>query len=308
MKKITLLVVVFLFALYSKAQPPIQEFNFNGTLNNLKNDVLFSGNVKFAIDRFGKVNSAINVDNSSIEATILNLPLGNSSRTISVWVKYNDLANTNYIWGYGSFYSARYFGLFQQKAKDSTSDLNLVGYGMDNDVAVATTVLPNTWYHYVVTYDGLTSKIYRNGVLIKSSVSTRKLTSGIVFSIGKMGTLVSIDADIDDLKIYDIALVENEVKALYVKESNMVASKMSTASSDDRSADMEIDAKAVKTVAGTKQNAVSANKEELRVDKSSEIFSTKGLKVFSGGTNGIDISALPEGTYLLKITNSSTKN
>ena len=76
-------------------------------LSNTKNDISFSGDAKFVKDRTGVANGAIRVTNSAIEATIPNLPLSNSQRTVSIWVKYNDIATANYIWGYGSSYNAR---------------------------------------------------------------------------------------------------------------------------------------------------------------------------------------------------------
>lgn len=215
MKKMTLLAVVFLFTFSIKAQKAIHEFDFNGSFSNAKNDVSFSGNATFVNDRTGVPNRAIRVVNSYIEATVLNLPVANSSRTVSVWVKYNDLTKENYIWGYGSSYNARYFGLIQQKATDSRSSLNLAGSGDENDISVTTTVHPDTWYNYTVTYDGLTSKIYKNGELIRALEGPRKLTSGIIFSIGKKGASVSINADIDDLRLYDVALSDEEVVSLY---------------------------------------------------------------------------------------------
>lgn len=230
MKKIVLLIVMLLFTYAVNAQTPIQTFNFNGTLGNMNNDILFSGNAIFVNDRTGAANSAVRVTNSAIEATVLNLPVANSSRTVSIWVKYNDVTSVNYIWGYGSSYNARYFGLLQQSTESSKSDLNLAGWGPANDVIVTTSVDPNTWYNYVVTYDGLTSKIYRNGELIKSSISPRKLTSGIVFNIGKMGTSVSINADIDDLKIYDVALSSEEVTGLYNSSSVLAPNNGAVAS------------------------------------------------------------------------------
>ena len=305
MKKIVL-IVALVFSFQINAQTPIQEFNFNGSLSNTNNDISFSGAAKFVSDRTGVANSAIRITNNVMEATVLNLPVANSSRTVSIWVKYNDITNANYIWGYGSSYNARYFGLLQQSTTTSKSDLNLAGWGPANDAIVTTTVAPNTWYNYVVTYDGLTSKIYRNGELIKSSLSPRKLTSGIVFSIGKMGSSVSINADIDDLKIYDAALSSDEVVGLYNSSSVLAPNdlaEVSTAKSGGKNGGV----KAVKTskIAPAKQELVLSNPVETTVVKSSEIFSTQGLKVFAGNKNQIDISTLPEGTYLLKVTNSS---
>jgi hypothetical protein len=302
MKKLLLLTVVFVFTFLANAQTPIQEFNFDRTFSNTKNDISFSGDAKFVSDRTGVANGAIRVTNSAIEATILNLPVANSQRTVSIWVKYNDIATANYVWGYGSSYNARYFGLLQQSTITTKSDLNLAGWGPTNDVIVTTTIAQNTWYNYVVTYDGLTSKIYRNGELIKSSISPRKLTSGIVFAIGKMGKIVSINADIDDLKIYDVALSDDKVAELYNSSPVLAPNDVSVVNSTAK----KTGKKGVQSnTAPVKQEVVLSSPFETTVIKSSEIYSTQGLKVYSGNKNQIDITTLPEGTYLLKVTNSN---
>ncbi|WP_281225804.1 LamG domain-containing protein [Flavobacterium aquiphilum] len=233
MKKIAILAVMLVFTYLSYAQTPIQEFNFNGTLSNIKNDVSFSGNAKFVNNRFGAVKSAIRVVNNSIEATIFDLPQANSSRTVSIWIKYNGLASPNYILGYGAP-GSKYFGLNLQTPMVTTSDLNLVS---NDEVKVVTYVMPNAWYNYVVTYDGNTSKIYRNGVLIKSSTAKKKLTSGNVFSIGRMNGSVSINADIDDLKIYNVALTEKEVLALYKGNLSMASTDALAVNSNNKALD-----------------------------------------------------------------------
>jgi hypothetical protein len=304
-KNLLLLIIVFVLVFHAYAQTPIQEFNFNGNRSNAENNNSFLGVAKFVNDRTGAANSAIRVYNTVLEVTIPNLPLSNKARTVSVWIKYNDLSVTNYIWGYGSTFNAHYFGLLQQSTISSKSDLNLAGWGSANDAIVTISVAANTWYNYTVTYDGLTSKIYRNGELIRSSISPRKLTSGIVFSIGKMGDAVSIDADIDDLKIYDEALSPEEVADLYNNSSVLAPNEVATVS-----AIPTIIATAKKTPLDSNTNAVKKQEVILTVPmetvvvKSSEIFSTQGQKVISTNKNNIDISTLPEGTYLLKVTNS----
>jgi hypothetical protein len=307
MKKFLLLVVT-VFVFHVSAQTPIQEFNFNGNRSNTQNSNSFLGVAKFVNDRTGLANSAIRVVNSPLEVTMPDLPLSNASRTISIWVKYNDITAANYIWGYGSSYNAQYFGLLQQSTTTSKSDLNLACWGPANDAIVNTSIAINTWYNYTVTYDGLTSKIYRNGELIKSTISPRKLTSGIVFAIGRMGTSISINADIDDLKIYNVALSSEQVAELYNSSSvlapNDVAVVNSPVVNTVATTVKKGTAKPGKTVVA-KQQVVLSNPIETTVVKSSEVFSTQGIKVISSSKNDIDISALPEGTYLLKVTNSS---
>jgi hypothetical protein len=299
MKKIILLTVMLVFSFPVNAQTAIQEFNFNGTLSNTKNDISFSGTAKFVKDRTGTVNNAIRITNTILEATISNLPLSNATRTVSIWVKYNDVSVANYIWGYGSLTSAQYFGLLQQSTTNTKSDLNLAGWGPTNDVIVTTTIASGIWYNYTVTYDGLTSKIYRNGELIKSSISPRKLTSAVVFGIGKMGSATSMNADIDDLKIYDVALSPQEVASIYESDSKAIVN-------DDvamLTITKGIAKKGSVNKVPTKTSVVLPTSLETINVKVSEIYSSEGLKVLSGDKSKIDIATLPEGTYLLKVSN-----
>jgi len=171
---------------------------------------------------------------------------------------------------------------------------------------VATTIAKDTWYNYVVTYDGLTSKIYSNGKLIKASISPRKLTSGIVFAIGRMGTSVSINADIDDLKIYDVVLSGDEVARLYNNTSVLAPNDFEVVNTRKKDGQIGTE-ESIKTSnsVSVKPELVLSNPMETTVIKSSEIYSKQGEKLFSGNKNQIDITTLPEGTYLLKVTNST---
>lgn len=302
MKKIFLFTLLFVFFITANAQTAIQEFNFNGTLNNLANNVTFSGTAYYVKDRSGVANGAIHVCSTVLEASIPNLPVFNSSRTVSIWVKYKDVTKANYIWGYGNTLNAQYFGLLQQSTTNSKSDLNLACWGPTNDVIVTTTIVPDTWYNYIITYDGLVSKIYRNGELIKSSISPQKNTSSTAFGIGRIGSNVSIDADIDDLKIYDVALTTDEVAKLYADSSRLNMKGGIIAETGSK----EIEKKEVLRTSAktTKSDVVLSTPQETLPVKTSEIYSEKGLKVYRTDKNKIDVTNLPEGTYLLKVTNS----
>lgn len=302
MKKIILLTVVLVFSVLVKAQNAIHEFNFNATLSNTSNTISFSGDAKYVKDRNGIVDGALRVNNNVLKASIPNLPLSNSQRTVSIWVKYNDLTNANYLWGYGSLTNAQYFGLLQQSTTNLKSDLNLAGWGPANDVIVTTSIVSGVWYNYTVTYDGLTSKIYKDGVLIKSCVSPRKLTSAVIFGIGRMGSAVSMNADIDDLKIYDVALSAEEVAAMYANDSVLVSNNKVAMGTGSKSAQKKGDVKQIAKAAAVKSTLEIVN------PKISEIYSSEGLKVLSGDKSEIDITTLPEGNYLLKVSNLQQNN
>ncbi|MHC0448426.1 LamG domain-containing protein [Flavobacterium sp. 3-218] len=293
MKKL-LLTVLFVSFLNVNAQTPIQEFNFNGTLNNTANTISFIGTNNFVADRAGGIKGAQRLNNKALEAVIDNLPQGKSSRTISIWVKFNDIANANYILGYGNALNAQYCGLLQQGTTSSNSDLSLAAWGASNDVIVSTPLEKSIWYNYTITYEGTTSKIYRDGKLLKFLEGMTRSTNGNIFRLGEINTMVGINADIDDLKIYNVALTPDQVKELY--ESEKAVNLLVKAPAETKS----------KTVAKAKtpNETIITSSDVSGTTKSIEVYS-QGQKI--AGSNAANISDLPEGTYLLKITSAPSK-
>ena len=297
MKKL-LLSFLFVSYLNATAQNPIQEFNFNGTLNNTANTTSFIGTNNFVADRAGVAASAQRLNGKAMEAVIDNLPMANNARTVSIWVKFNDIASANYIWGYGTAYNAQYCGLLQQGTSSSNSDLSLAGWGASNDVIVSTTLSKDIWYQYTITYDGTASKIYRNGELLKSLSGITRSTKGNIFRLGEVNTTVGINADIDDLKIYDTALTDQQVAALY-NSSKAVA--VATAATVTKPAVLKSKVNTKPAASGS----IITNSDVNAGTKNIEVFS-QGQKVL-GSTSSLNVNDLPEGTYLLKITNSPAK-
>ncbi|SHG20230.1 LamG domain-containing protein [Flavobacterium defluvii] len=298
MKKF-LLSVMFVSYLNATAQNPIQEFNFNGTLNNESNTTSFMGTNNFVADRSGVAGNAQRLNNKALEAVIDNLPQGSSARTVSIWIKFNDIASANYIWGYGSVYNAQYFGLLQQATVSSNSDLSLAGWGPANDLIVSTSLSKGVWYQYTVTFDGTVSKMYRNGELLKYISGLKRSTKGTIFRLGEINTSVGINADIDDLKIYDVALTDEQVAESY-NNSKPLITVTETATKTKNT--IAVRSK-TSTKAATSANIIE-NKDVIAGSKNIEVYS-QGLKVV--GDNTMSINDLPEGTYLLKITSAPAK-
>lgn len=294
---------MFVSYLNVNAQTPIQEFNFNGTLNNANNTTSFMGTDNFVTDRAGVVKGAQRLNNKALEAVIDNLPQENSARTVSIWVKFNDIASASYIWGYGTAYNAQYCGLLQQGSTSSNSDLSLAGWGATNDVIVSTSLAKDIWYNYAITYDGKVSKIYRNGELLKSVNGISRSTKGNIFRLGEINTTVGINADIDDLKIYDVALTDSQVTELYDSSKPLVVIAEPVVAAKVTTTKVTKGKTAAKTAA---PNAtIIATSDVSGVSKNVEVYS-QGQKVVSSN-NSMSINDLPEGTYLLKITNAPSK-
>ena len=302
MKKL-LLTLMFVSYLNVNAQNPIQEFNFNGTLNNTANTTSFIGANNFVTDRAGLVKGAQRLTNKAMEAVVDNLPQGNSPRSVSVWVKLNDIASANYIWGYGTAYNAQYCGLLQQGTTSSNSDLSLAGWGASNDVIVSTPLAKDTWYNYTITYDGKVSKIYRNGELLKSAEGITRSTKGNIFRLGEINTTVGINADIDDLKIYNVALTLEQVNALYNSSKPVRIAAVEPAPTAKT---VKKDGVKAKTTPKSASSAIIAPVDLNDVPKNVEVFS-QGEKIYGSSNSTMSINDLPEGTYLLKITNAPSK-
>lgn len=297
MKKL-LLTLLFVSYLNVNAQTPIQEFNFNETLNNTANTISFMGINNFVTDRAGVVKGAQRLNNKALEAVIDDLPQGKTARTVSIWVKFNDIASANYIWGYGNAYNAQYCGLLQQGTTNSNSDLSLAAWGASNDVIVSTPLEKYVWYNYTITYEGVTSKIYRDGKLLKYLEGMTRATNGNVFRLGEINTTIGINADVDDLKIYDVALTAEQVKDLY--ESGKPAISLAQVPEQKTTKATVVNGKVVKPTSGT----IITSQDVNGGAKNIEVYS-QGQKIV--GSNAMNLNDLPEGTYLLKVTNTPAK-
>ena len=247
MKKTILL--TFLFCIFLlivvqllNAQTLVASYPFNGNANDAAGTA--NGTVHGAsltTDRLGNPNSAYNFDgiNNYIDAVADALPTGDN--TISLWFNADigSIANRPGLLGYGGNAGGSCPG---------NSDLliiNLSGsakyttqaHCLNNYADYAYSTLPeNNWYNWVVTKNGTTIKMYINGVLVSTSntatesviVAGMKLSIGAV--VGPNGVADFVDGNVgrfkgklDDIKIYNGALNDDQILHDYLSES-LVAS------------------------------------------------------------------------------------
>ncbi|QDW20908.1 LamG domain-containing protein [Flavobacterium sp. KBS0721] len=301
MKKL-LLTLLFVSFLNTNAQNPVQEFNFNGNLNNTDNTISFLGAPNFVNDRMGVAKGAQRLTNKALQGVVGDLPQDNKPRSISIWIKFNTITSVNYIFGYGSAVNTQYFGLLQQAVSSGNSDLSLVGWGDTNNTIVSVPLAKDVWYQYSVTYDGSKSKIYRNGELLKSVEGVSRLTKGYILRLGALNGTVGINADVDDLKIYSVAMTDEQVMESY-NSSKPTTTAVTENAQSSNAIKKASPAKAV--VAAKSLPSVSASTTEANTgSKTVEVFS-QGKKI--AGSNASNIGDLPEGTYLIKVTNNPSK-
>jgi hypothetical protein len=290
-----LLTLMFVSFLNTNAQNPVQEFNFNGTLNNTDNTISLLGTPNFVNDRMGAAKGAQRVINKVLQGMVGDLPQDNKPRSISVWVKFNAITSANYIFGYGTSVNTQYFGLLQQAASAGNSDVSMVGWGDPNNVVVSVPLQKEIWYQYSITYDGASSKLYRNGELLKSVEGIPRATKGYILRVGQLNTAVGINADIDDLKIYNVAMTSEQVMESYNSSKPETVAKPATVSASN-----------------TTKNTSVVNPSKTPVAAKATTTGPKTVEVFSQGrqimgTNASNIGDLPEGTYLIKVTNNAAK-
>ena len=90
--------------------------------------------------------------------------------------------------------------------------------------------LPSThqWYHIVGTYDGSELRLYVNGELKDSTPQSKApdKAEGIPLNIGRTQAGIQyFNGTIDEVRIYNRALSENEIKMLYYNRIGAVPSK-----------------------------------------------------------------------------------
>jgi hypothetical protein len=131
-----------------------------------------------------------------------------SSGSVSIWFYSNDIlkqsaqtiitkTNLNVM---DYFQIAQYGNIIRVK-------INELSYSYSYSQSIVT----NKWYHLLVNWDGIRIKLYLNGVLDNQISRTQLVPNALqVIHIGE-----NFNGKIDDIRIYNRALTETEIKQLY---------------------------------------------------------------------------------------------
>jgi len=141
--------------------------------------------------------------------------------TLSVWIKQDTAQEQAFLgkWDYSAnqrsynmeFYSANAFRFAL------SSDGN---WDADNSLTYATGFTTDVWYHMVCTYDGSTMRVYKDGAEVANKDRSISIHSGsaaatIAASLSNGVAAQHFDGSIDEVRIYNRALSEKEVRDLY---------------------------------------------------------------------------------------------
>lgn len=208
----------------------IAYFPFNGNADDESgnnNDGTVSG-ASLTNDRFGNPNSAYYFDgiDDYIESTSTPFNFGYEPFSFSVWINVKSIDFLDFRWGtiieknnYGPSHKSPVL-LF---LPDSTIAFGAAGwYTNPEENAKGTTRLDfNKWYHIVGVRSNNSQKLYINGVL-EASENKTNLESGNSYNlrIGRRQQWLNNEdgaftGDIDDIRIFDRSLTENEIIALF---------------------------------------------------------------------------------------------
>ena len=134
------------------------------------------------------------------------IPSGNDTYTISTWVNANS-GGTRGIIGWGQWGSVNKCNAVRMNGNDG-----LYNYWWSNDLYVNGINLIGGWYNVVATFDGVTRKIYIDGVLKGSDTPTGHDAVISNFRIGSTNNGEYFDGLIDEVSIWTIALTETEIQ------------------------------------------------------------------------------------------------
>jgi hypothetical protein len=181
-------------------------------------------------NRNGNPNGAYSFDGISdfIFMNIANIPIENEQRSISIWFNQSNISNStdqaSTLFHYGAIITNKRFCVVLWPIEPSIiGQNNDVSYQSGTSQGLQTNFSLNVWNHLTVTFDGNEVKCFINGVF---SFSAQKdfNTQFSEFRLGK-----SVDSHeqgeffngiLDDIAIYNRALTQEEITALYTGTSS----------------------------------------------------------------------------------------
>ncbi len=134
------------------------------------------------------------------------------SYTISWWGNRN--TNESMFWGFGD--GNRLNGLYKGYLWNTNDGLENILYSPGTTTQV-TPSATNTWNHWVMTGDGTTCKVYKDGELWGVAKTYKPINGSLLFINGynNLSSYTASSLQISDFRIYATALSAEEIKELY---------------------------------------------------------------------------------------------
>ena len=175
-------------------------------------------------DRFNKANKAYAFNNSRVKAA--NSPQLNSANiTISFWVKVNALPASGevFLLSHGGWQERWKISLPSHGKPVFTTNSGGGIKDMDSD----SVSLPiGAWRHVVMTHDALGNKIFINGQLKKTNLTATGALNSTTKPLGigydPIDSSGFFNGSLDEVQIYNVALTDVEVAALFTAQNTVI--------------------------------------------------------------------------------------
>lgn len=197
--------------------------NANDVSGNGKNGTV--NGAALTSDRYSNANNAYSFNGTTNNIAVSNIAgIGNSARSVFVWIKTTSTSAKCIIGTGGTSVNAGEFNLVMGYGPGSTIQPGKIGLmggnfttsGHDFYPNSGTIVNDNLWHHVGVTYDGNSNlKIYIDGALANSTTITYSTTGQINFFGYNNHTGSQWDGLLDDIGIWNRVLTQQEITALY---------------------------------------------------------------------------------------------
>ncbi len=182
---------------------PVLYYKFDGNaLDNNTGIAAITNNTPYSSDRFGNTLKAISQQFSNLNIDIPNISSVNY--VVSMWVYHTSSAAQTLIWG----------GSTTRELQISDNKLGMFNGSSFIDFGYTFNI--NTWYHIGYVKNGSKCAVYINGVKAYENATLLTAGSATISYIGGTTASEGLLGRIDDLRIYDAALTDENMQSLYL--------------------------------------------------------------------------------------------
>ncbi len=195
----------------------------DGTIEDTwgQNDGTIQGDPEISDD--GKIDQAIDLDGAGDFISIddpKDIPIGDDTYAIEAWF-FADTTGAKGIIGWGNWGSG-----------NMVNALRLMGNGFRHywwgaDLDWATNEITGEWHHIIAQYDGTTRSLWFNGEMITSDSPAAHNATLVDVNIGVTNNRSEFfDGRIDELRLYNRALTEEEVQQNFETEVKIAVANL----------------------------------------------------------------------------------
>ncbi|MBK9736634.1 MAG: T9SS type A sorting domain-containing protein [Saprospiraceae bacterium] len=203
-----------------QAQSPVASYTFSGNAKDgsaFKNHASVNG-ANLTSDRFGWANSAFNFDGIQASLSAKNTAQINSPKvTVSFWVNPTEfpVVGEVYLLSHGG-YQERWKISLPDHGKPVFTTHSNGACCSDLDSGIPLTI--GSWTHVVMVHDGAKDIIYFNGAKVNEKNAAGDLdetTYELGIGFDPINNNYSFNGALDDVELYDVALNDAQISALY---------------------------------------------------------------------------------------------